>query len=97
MIVKFELIDFVFVLDNFKFFESVVVDFSDEDEDDDVDGREKSVIDILIIVRKKVLFDSGEDWDIKEVLKEFDFLVILEEGDNEFRSVGDGIDWEKED
>lgn len=61
MIVKFELIDFVFVLDNFKFFESVVVDFSDEDEDDDVDGREKSVIDILIIVRKKVLFDSGED------------------------------------
>lgn len=61
MIGKLELIDFVFVLDNFKFFESVVVDFSDEDEDDDFDGREKSVIDILIIVRKKVLFDSSED------------------------------------
>lgn len=48
------------------------------------------------IVRKKVLFDSSEDRDIKEVLKEFDFLVILEEGENEFRSVGDGIDWGKE-
>lgn len=37
------------MLDNFKFFESVVVDFSDEDEDDDIDGREKSIIDILIV------------------------------------------------
>lgn len=33
------------MLDNFKFPESAAADFSDEDEDDDIDGREKSVID----------------------------------------------------
>lgn len=33
------------MLDNFKFLESAAADFSDEDEDDDIDGREKSIID----------------------------------------------------
>jgi striatin 1/3/4 len=33
------------VLDNFKFLENAAADFSDEDEEDDIEGREKSVID----------------------------------------------------
>ncbi|KAI2523024.1 striatin [Homo sapiens] len=93
MIAKSELTDSASVLDNFKFLESAAADFSDEDEDDDVDGREKSVIDTSTIVRKKALPDSGEDRDTKEALKEFDFLVTSEEGDNESRSAGDGTDW----
>uniref|UniRef100_M3ZB38 Striatin n=1 Tax=Nomascus leucogenys TaxID=61853 RepID=M3ZB38_NOMLE len=93
MIGKSELTDSASVLDNFKFLESAAADFSDEDEDDDVDGREKSIIDTSTIVRKKALPDSGEDRDTKEALKEFDFLVTSEEGDNESRSAGDGTDW----
>ncbi|XP_025210253.1 striatin isoform X2 [Theropithecus gelada] len=93
MIGKSELTDSASVLDNFKFLESAAADFSDEDEDDDLDGREKSVIDTSTIVRKKALSDSSEDRDTKEALKEFDFLVTSEEGDNESRSAGDGTDW----
>uniref|UniRef100_A0A2K6LH13 Striatin n=1 Tax=Rhinopithecus bieti TaxID=61621 RepID=A0A2K6LH13_RHIBE len=96
MIGKSELTDSASVLDNFKFLESAAADFSDEDEDDDLDGREKSVIDTSTIVRKKALSDSSEDRDTKEALKEFDFLVTSEEGDNESRSAGDGTDWGKE-
>lgn len=97
MIGKSELTDSASVLDNFKFLESAAADFSDEDEDDDIDGREKSIIDTSTIVRKKVLPDSSEDRDTKEALKEFDFLVTSEEGDSDSRSAGDGTDWEKED
>uniref|UniRef100_A0A2K5JU60 Uncharacterized protein n=1 Tax=Colobus angolensis palliatus TaxID=336983 RepID=A0A2K5JU60_COLAP len=93
MIGKSELTDSASVLDNFKFLESAAADFSDEDEDDDLDGREKSIIDTSTIVRKKALSDSSEDRDTKEALKEFDFLVTSEEGDNESRSAGDGTDW----
>uniref|UniRef100_A0AC11D192 Striatin n=1 Tax=Ovis aries TaxID=9940 RepID=A0AC11D192_SHEEP len=93
MIGKSELTDSASVLDNFKFLESAAADFSDEDEDDDIDGREKSIIDTSTIVRKKVLPDSSEDRDTKEALKEFDFLVTSEEGDNDSRSAGDGTDW----
>uniref|UniRef100_A0A8D2H4W8 Striatin n=1 Tax=Urocitellus parryii TaxID=9999 RepID=A0A8D2H4W8_UROPR len=97
MIGKSELTDSASVLDNFKFLESAAADFSDEDEDDDIEGREKSVIDTSTIVRKKALPDSSEDRDTKEALKQFDFLVSSEEGDSESRSAGDGTDWEKED
>ncbi|XP_058524070.1 striatin isoform X3 [Ochotona princeps] len=93
MIGKPELTDSASVLDNFKFLENAAADFSDEDEDDDIDGREKSVIDTSTIVRKKPLPDSSEDRDTKEALKEFDFLVTSEEGDGDSRSAGDGTDW----
>uniref|UniRef100_A0A8C9JS61 Striatin n=1 Tax=Panthera tigris altaica TaxID=74533 RepID=A0A8C9JS61_PANTA len=93
MIGKSELTDSASVLDNFKFLESAAADFSDEDEDDDIDGREKSIIDTSTIVRKKALPDSSEDRDTKEALKEFDFLVTSEEGDSESRSAGDGTEW----
>uniref|UniRef100_A0A250YL87 Striatin n=1 Tax=Castor canadensis TaxID=51338 RepID=A0A250YL87_CASCN len=93
MIGKSELTDSASVLDNFKFLENAAADFSDEDEEDDIEGREKSVIDTSTIVRKKVLPDTSEDRDTKEALKEFDFLVTSEEGDSESRSTGDGTDW----
>ncbi|XP_055474438.1 striatin isoform X3 [Psammomys obesus] len=97
MIGKSELTDSASVLDNFKFLENAAADFSDEDEDEDVDGKEKSVIDTSTIVRKKTLPDTSEDRDTKEALKEFDFLATSEEGDSESRSAGDGTDGEKED
>ncbi|KAK7801824.1 hypothetical protein U0070_015513 [Myodes glareolus] len=97
MIGKSELTDSASVLDNFKFLENAAADFSDEDEDEDIDGREKSVIDTSTIVRKKALPDTSEDGDTKEALKEFDFLATAEDGDSESRSAGDGTDWEKED
>ncbi|XP_054976031.1 striatin isoform X1 [Sorex araneus] len=93
---KSELTDSASVLDNFKFLDSAA-ELSDEDEDDDVDGRDKSVMDTSTMVRKKVPAESSEDRDTKEALKEFDFLVASEEGDGESRSAGDGTDWEKED
>ncbi|XP_055981679.1 striatin [Sorex fumeus] len=96
MIGKSELTDSASVLDNFKFLDSAA-ELSDEDEDDDVDGREKSIVDTSTMVRKKVSSESNEDRDTKEALKEFDFLVAPEEGDGESRSAGDGTDWEKED
>ncbi|XP_054423799.1 striatin isoform X3 [Pteronotus mesoamericanus] len=93
MIGKSELTDPASVLDNFKFPDNAAADFSDEDEDDDIDGREKSIIDTSTIVRKKALPESSEDRDTEEALKEFDFLVTSEEGDSESRSAGDGTDW----
>ncbi|XP_074065799.1 striatin isoform X1 [Macrotis lagotis] len=95
MIGKPELTDSASVLDTFKFLENA--DFSDEDDEDDIDGREKTIIDTSTIVRKRVLSDSSEDREAKDALKEFDFLVAPDEGDGEPRSIGDGTEWEKED
>uniref|UniRef100_A0A2K6GU77 Striatin n=1 Tax=Propithecus coquereli TaxID=379532 RepID=A0A2K6GU77_PROCO len=80
-------------------FSSDVTDREDDKNQDSViNGTEAEVKETaMIIVRKKVLPDSSEDRDTKEALKEFDFLVTSEEGDNESRSAGDGTDWEKED
>ncbi|XP_074065801.1 striatin isoform X3 [Macrotis lagotis] len=91
MIGKPELTDSASVLDTFKFLENA--DFSDEDDEDDIDGREKTIIDTSTIVRKRVLSDSSEDREAKDALKEFDFLVAPDEGDGEPRSIGDGTEW----
>uniref|UniRef100_A0A672U4U7 Striatin n=1 Tax=Strigops habroptila TaxID=2489341 RepID=A0A672U4U7_STRHB len=97
MIGKPELTDSASLLETFKFLENAAADFSDEEDEDDIDGREKTIIDTATIVRKRVLSDSSEDRDTEEALKEFDFLVTSDEGDGESRSSGDGTDWEKED
>ncbi|XP_074753021.1 striatin isoform X4 [Athene noctua] len=97
MIGKPELTDSASLLETFKFLENAAADFSDEEEDDDLEGREKTIIDTATIVRKRVLSDSSEDRDTEEALKEFDFLVTSDEGDGESRSSGDGTEWEKED
>ncbi|XP_060100183.1 striatin isoform X2 [Heteronotia binoei] len=97
MIGKPDLTDSASLLETFKFLENAAAEFSDEDDDDDIDGRERTIMDTSTIVRKRVLSDSSEDRDTEEALKEFDFLATSDEGDGESRSSGDGTDWEKED
>ncbi|XP_053879320.1 striatin isoform X1 [Malaclemys terrapin pileata] len=97
MIGKPELTDSASLLETFKFLENAAADFSDEDEDEDIEGREKTMIDTSTMVRRRVVSDSSEDRDTEEALKEFDFLVGSDDGDGESRSSGDGTDWEKED
>ncbi|KAM6271395.1 striatin isoform 4-T4 [Spheniscus humboldti] len=93
MIGKPELTDSASLLETFKFLENAAADFSDEEDEEDIEGREKTIIDTATIVRKRVLSDSSEDRDTEEALKEFDFLVTSDEGDGESRSSGDGTDW----
>ncbi|XP_009976309.1 PREDICTED: striatin isoform X3 [Tauraco erythrolophus] len=90
---KPELTDSASLLETFKFLENAAADFSDEEDEEDIEGREKAIIDTATIVRKRVLSDSSEDRDTEEALKEFDFLVTSDEGDGESRSSGDGTDW----
>ncbi|NWR28951.1 STRN protein, partial [Tachuris rubrigastra] len=97
MIGKPELTDSASLLETFKFLENAAAEFSDEEDEEDIEGREKTIIDTATIVRKRVLSESSEDRDTEEALKEFDFLVTSDEGDGESRSSGDGTDWEKED
>ncbi|XP_063247084.1 striatin isoform X3 [Prinia subflava] len=97
MIGKPELTDSASLLETFKFLENAAADFSDEEDEEDIEGREKTIIDTATIVRKRVLSDSSEDRDTEEALKEFDFLITSDDGDGESRSSGDGTDWEKED
>ncbi|KAM6367383.1 striatin isoform 4-T4 [Alca torda] len=93
MIGKPELTDSASLLETFKFLENAAADFSDEEDEEDIEGREKTIIDTATIVRKRALSDSSEDRDTEEALKEFDFLVTSDEGDGESRSSGDGTDW----
>uniref|UniRef100_A0AAY4EGP4 Striatin n=1 Tax=Denticeps clupeoides TaxID=299321 RepID=A0AAY4EGP4_9TELE len=77
------------VIEAFKFIENAVAEFSDEDEDEDSEGKDRTII------------DSGthiEDMDTEEALKGFDFLSSPDEMDTspDLRSAGDGTDWEKE-
>ncbi|XP_015262626.1 PREDICTED: striatin isoform X2 [Gekko japonicus] len=97
MIGKPDLTDSASLLETFKFLENAAAEFSDEDDDDDIDGRERTIMDTSTMVRKRVLSDSSEDKDTEEALKEFDFLATSDEGEGESRSSGDGTDWEKED
>uniref|UniRef100_A0A8C5SKR8 Striatin n=1 Tax=Laticauda laticaudata TaxID=8630 RepID=A0A8C5SKR8_LATLA len=97
MIGKPDLTDSASLLETFKFLENAAAEFSDEEEDDDIDGRERTIMDTSTIVRKRVLPDNNEDRDTEEALKEFDFLATSDEGDGESRSSGNGTDWEKED
>uniref|UniRef100_A0A452IUU0 Striatin n=1 Tax=Gopherus agassizii TaxID=38772 RepID=A0A452IUU0_9SAUR len=92
MIGKPELTDSASLLETFKFLENAAADFSDEDEDEDIE-REKTMIDTSTMVRRRVVSDSSEDRDTEEALKEFDFLVGSDDGDGESRSSGDGTDW----
>ncbi|XP_074845783.1 striatin isoform X3 [Carettochelys insculpta] len=93
MIGKPELTDSASLLETFKFLENAAADFSDEEEDEDIEGKEKTIIDTSTMVRRRVVSDSSEDRDTEEALKEFDFLVASDEGDGESRSSGDGTDW----
>ncbi|XP_062980345.1 striatin isoform X3 [Elgaria multicarinata webbii] len=93
MIGKPDLTDSASLLETFKFLENAAAEFSDEDEDEDIDGRERTIMDTSTIVRKRAVSDNSEDRDTEEALKEFDFLATSDEGDGESRSSGDGTDW----
>ncbi|XP_048125379.1 striatin-like isoform X2 [Alosa alosa] len=106
---KSQLSDSSAVLEAFKFIESAAAEFSDEDDDEDSDGKDRTIMDSGTIVRKKPSSsslpamspskDGGEDMDTEEALKDFDFLSSPDEMDTspDLRSSGDGTDWEKED
>ncbi|MCJ8737501.1 hypothetical protein PDJAM_G00024620 [Pangasius djambal] len=107
MMGKPEMSDSATVLEAFKFIESAAAEFSDEEEDEDSDGREKTIIDLATMMRKKVspspsssssAADLSDDPDTEEALKGFDFLASSEdmEGSPESPATGDVADWEKE-
>ncbi|KAF7686961.1 striatin-like isoform X1 [Silurus meridionalis] len=103
---KAELSETSAVLEAFKFIESATGEFSDEEDDEDSDGRERTLVDSRTIVRKKPSSSSSfspaadvcDDLDTEDALKDFDFLSTTEDMDTspESRSAGDGTDWEKD-
>uniref|UniRef100_A0AAQ4QV64 Striatin n=1 Tax=Gasterosteus aculeatus aculeatus TaxID=481459 RepID=A0AAQ4QV64_GASAC len=103
--VKPDMSDSATVLEAFKFIESAAAEFSDEDEDEDSEGRDKTILDVATMVRKKksstpssTTSDLSDDPDTEEALKGFDFLASPDEldGSPESRSGEDSGDWEKD-
>ncbi|MEE6475078.1 hypothetical protein FKM82_010612 [Ascaphus truei] len=94
---KPDMTDSASVLETFKFLENAAAEFSDEEDDDENEGRDKTIIDAATIVRRRIVPEPNEDRDTEEALKEFDFLVSDDGEGGESRSAGDGTEWEKED
>ncbi|XP_075059711.1 striatin isoform X3 [Mixophyes fleayi] len=90
---KPDMTDSASVLETFKFLENAAAEFSDEEDDEDNEGRDKTIIDAATIVRRRVMPDPNEDRDTEEALKEFDFLVSDDTDGGESRSAGDGTEW----
>ncbi|XP_071032928.1 striatin-like isoform X4 [Oncorhynchus clarkii lewisi] len=97
MISKPDMSDSATVLEAFKFIESAAAEFSDEDDDEDSDGRDKTIMNLATMVRKKTSSspssssDMSDDPDTEEALKGFDFLASPDEmeGSPDVRSVED--------
>ncbi|XP_031590640.1 striatin [Oreochromis aureus] len=105
MVSKPDVSDSATMLEAFKFIESAAAEFSDEDEDEDSEGRDKTILDLAAMVRKKhsstpssTTSDLSDDPDTEEALKGFDFLASPDEldGSPESRSGEDSGEWEKE-
>uniref|UniRef100_A0A672N7H4 Striatin n=1 Tax=Sinocyclocheilus grahami TaxID=75366 RepID=A0A672N7H4_SINGR len=92
MIGKAEMTDSTTVLEAFKFIEKAAAEFSDEEDDDDSEGQNKSIVDLSTVT------DMSDDFDTEEVLKGFDFLANSEdmEGPSEAPSSGERAEWEKQ-
>ncbi|XP_030603890.1 striatin isoform X3 [Archocentrus centrarchus] len=99
---KTELSDTSAVLEAFKFIENAAAEFSDEDEEEDSEGKDRTNVESRTIMRKKpassaspASMDTTEDPDTEEALKGFDFLSSPDEMDTspETRGTGDGTDW----
>ncbi|XP_037621668.1 striatin-like isoform X2 [Sebastes umbrosus] len=102
MVSKPDMSDSATVLEAFKFIESAAAEFSDEDEEEDSEGRDKTILDIATMVRKKksstpssTTSDLSDDPDTEEALKGFDFLASPDEldGSPESRSGEDSGEW----
>uniref|UniRef100_A0A8C5WJM8 Striatin n=1 Tax=Leptobrachium leishanense TaxID=445787 RepID=A0A8C5WJM8_9ANUR len=89
---KPDMTDSASVLETFKFLENAAAELSDEEDDDETDGRDRTIIDAATIVRRRIIPEPNDDRDTEEALKEFDFLVS-DDGDGESRSAGDGTEW----
>lgn len=99
---KTELSETSAVLEAFKFIENAAAEFSDEDDEEDSDGKDRTTVESRTILRKKpsssslpASMDTSEDPDTEEALKGFDFLSSPDEMDTspESRGNGDGTDW----
>ncbi|XP_004559812.1 striatin isoform X2 [Maylandia zebra] len=99
---KTELSDTSAVLEAFKFIENAAAEFSDEDEEEESEGKDRTNVESRTIIRKKpasstspASMDTTEDPDTEEVMKGFDFLSSPDEMDTspETRGTGDGTDW----
>uniref|UniRef100_A0A669C5A3 Striatin n=1 Tax=Oreochromis niloticus TaxID=8128 RepID=A0A669C5A3_ORENI len=104
MVSKPDVSDSATMLEAFKFIESAAAEFSDEDEDEDSEGRDKTILDLAAMVRKKhsstpssTTSDLSDDPDTEEALKGFDFLASPDEldGSPESRSGEDSGEWEQ--
>ncbi|XP_039995045.1 striatin-like isoform X3 [Xiphias gladius] len=101
---KAELSETSAVLEAFKFIENAAAEFSDEDEEEDSEGKDRTHVESRTILRKKppsssssspASMDTTEDPDTEEALKGFDFLSSPDDMDTspESRGTGDGTDW----
>ncbi|XP_045078088.1 striatin isoform X2 [Coregonus clupeaformis] len=101
MISKPDMSDSATVLEAFKFIESAAAEFSDEEDDEDSEGRDKTIMNLATMVRKKTSSspssssDMSDDLDTEEALKGFDFLASPDEmdGSPDTRSAEDSGDW----
>ncbi|KAJ8002223.1 hypothetical protein DPEC_G00177660 [Dallia pectoralis] len=102
MISKPDMSDSATVLEAFKFIESAAAEFSDEEEDEDSEGRDRTIMNLATMVRKKTSSSSSSDMsddpDTEEALKGFDFLASPDEIEcsTDTQSSEDIGDWEKE-
>ncbi|XP_051936756.1 striatin isoform X2 [Hippocampus zosterae] len=90
------------VLEAFKFIENAAAEFSDDDDEEDSEGKDRTNVESRTIIRKKpssstppASMDISEDPDTEDALKGFDFLSSPDEMDisPECRGTGDGTDW----
>uniref|UniRef100_A0A674BYH8 Striatin n=1 Tax=Salmo trutta TaxID=8032 RepID=A0A674BYH8_SALTR len=78
------------VQEAFRFIESSAADYSDEDDDEDGSGNDRTIM--------EQTGSTGTDPDTEDALKGFDFLSSPDDMDTspESRSAGHGTDWEEE-
>uniref|UniRef100_A0A1A8GII0 Striatin, calmodulin binding protein n=2 Tax=Nothobranchius korthausae TaxID=1143690 RepID=A0A1A8GII0_9TELE len=105
MVSKPDISDPATVLEAFQFIESAAAEFSDEDEDEDSETKDRTILDLAAMVRKKpssspssTMSDLSDDPDTEEALKGFDFLSNQDEldGSTGMRSGEETGDWEKD-
>uniref|UniRef100_A0A4W6DJF4 Striatin n=1 Tax=Lates calcarifer TaxID=8187 RepID=A0A4W6DJF4_LATCA len=98
MVSKPDMSDSATVLEAFKFIESAAAEFSDEDEEEDSEGRDKTILDLKkqSSTPSSTTSDLSDDPDTEEALKGFDFLASPDEldGSPESRSGEDSGEWE---
>uniref|UniRef100_A0A671VNY0 Striatin n=1 Tax=Sparus aurata TaxID=8175 RepID=A0A671VNY0_SPAAU len=97
MVSKPDMSDSATVLEAFKFIESAAAEFSDEDEEEDSEGRDKTILDLKqSSTPSSTTSDLSDDPDTEEALKGFDFLASPDELDGsppESRSGEDSGEW----